>query len=71
MAFIRFSIVTTFLTLFSGLCGALAAPVHLQSDGNTTSVDPHWVIYSDKWTGSSAPPDPATIKGYNVLSGCK
>lgn len=68
MVSIRFSIVTTLLALLSGIYGALAAPVH-QFDGEAraTPADPHWVIYTNKWTGGSSPPDPSALKGYNVV----
>ncbi|KAK2460476.1 hypothetical protein APHAL10511_007523 [Amanita phalloides] len=33
-----------------------------------THSAPHFVIYSDKWTGSSGPPNVSSLKGYNVLN---
>ncbi|KAI0788757.1 glycoside hydrolase [Abortiporus biennis] len=32
-----------------------------------TPAAPHWAVYSDAWVGSSGPPTPATIKGFNVF----
>ncbi|KAI0073512.1 glycoside hydrolase family 18 protein [Panus rudis PR-1116 ss-1] len=33
-----------------------------------TPAAPHFVIYSDKWTGSSSPPAASQLKGYNVFA---
>ncbi|KAM6497137.1 glycoside hydrolase family 18 protein [Amanita muscaria] len=33
-----------------------------------TPAPPHFVAYSDKWTGSESPPTPSTINGFNVFN---
>jgi len=75
MVFIRLSIVATVISFLSGLYGVLAAPAPTHElDEKAREIlaragpaAPHWVAYSDKWPGSSSPPSPATIKGFNVL----
>ncbi|KAF9648685.1 glycoside hydrolase family 18 protein [Thelephora ganbajun] len=69
MVFIRFSIVAAVLSLLSGVLAA-PAPADLSDEEAARAIPaaPHWVIYSDKWSGSSAPPHPSAIKGYNVLN---
>ena len=72
MVFIRFSIVAAVLALFSGLYGGLAAPTHQLDErardvlSRATPAPPHWVIYSDKWHGTSTPPPTSAVSGYNV-----
>lgn len=62
MVFIRFSIVTAVLALFSEVTiGAPASQLDKRAPGA-----PHFVIYSDAWPGSSAPPDPSSINGFNT-----
>lgn len=67
MVHIRLLALTTAPTLLSRLHGSLAArpPNHNETAHeilvHAAPAAPHWVIYSNKWTGSAA------IKGYNVL----
>jgi len=62
MVFIRFSIAAAVLALFSEV--TLGAPTnHLDKRAPDA---PHFVIYSDAWPGSSAPPDPSSIDGFNT-----
>ena len=71
MVFIRLPIIATLVALFSGL-GGLAAPAQLDEKARdilarSVPTAPRFVIYSDKWTGSSAPPPTSALSGYNVL----
>lgn len=71
MLFIRLPIIVAIVVLFFGLVG-LAAPTHKLDEevhevvARSVPAAPHFVIYSDKWTGSSAPPPTSAITGYNV-----
>jgi hypothetical protein len=69
MVFVGLSVISAVLALFSTLSSAapadqLDAREIVARDGQT---GPHWVIYSDKWSGNGAPPAASALKGYNVL----
>lgn len=67
-----FSLLTVALLAFTQLCGVASTPVSSLSDKarevleRATPAAPHWVIYSDKWQGSTLPTT-TDIAGYNVL----
>lgn len=78
MVFIRLSVISAVLALFSALSSAapadqleereLVAPDNLEERelvARDNQTEPHWVIYSDKW--ATTPPPATAIKGYNVL----
>lgn len=72
MVFIRLPIIAAIVALFSGL-GGFAAPTQDLDEkarevlARSVPAAPHFVIYSDRWTGSSAPPPTSSVGGYNVL----
>jgi len=62
------------LLAISQLCGVASTPVDTSSLSDeareilarATPAAPHWVIYSDKWQGSTLP-SASTLAGYDVL----
>jgi hypothetical protein len=65
-----FTIVLLAISQFYGVSSAPASPLNAEAReilARATPAAPHWVIYSDSWTGSNAPPDPSTLTGFNAL----
>jgi hypothetical protein len=74
MLSLKFSFLAIALLAVSQLCGVASTPVDTSALSEkarnvlarATPAAPHWVIYSDKWQGSTLPA-PSLISGYNVL----
>lgn len=70
----KFSLLAIALLAISQLCGVASTPVDTSALSEkarnvlarATPAAPHWVIYSDKWQGSTLPAA-SSISGYNVL----